>query len=196
MQSRIPGFHGEYLWELDIARMQLLALANAAPEQIYGWSPTEGTRSFSAVLVHIAVGNFGLLHFAGIPTSGGIDLYGNLQGDEFARTAAIVRENMARERTITEKQSVIDLLSRSFEAVQQSFGECSFDALEAAVDCFGERTTLRRVFLRMLTHTHEHMGQAIAYARTYGMAMPWPDPLKAFDSVPPAAELRKSSQAQ
>ncbi len=163
--------------------MQLLALAEAAPEQIYGWRPVDGSRPFSAVLVHIAVCNLGLLHLAGVRVPGGVGLYDDLRGDEMTRTAAMIRENMSLERTVTEKQSVVELLRRSFEAVQRSLTEASAGEIERPVACFGEQTTVRRVFLRMLAHTHEHMGQAIAYTRTYGLKMPWPDPLREFDSV-------------
>ena len=44
MSTRIPGFKGEYLWELDIAEKQLLALAEAITPERYGWRP-EGARS-------------------------------------------------------------------------------------------------------------------------------------------------------
>jgi len=58
--KRLPGFKGEYLWELDIAERQLLALAEAFPADRYGWHPAETARSVSEVLVHIAAGNLTL----------------------------------------------------------------------------------------------------------------------------------------
>jgi uncharacterized damage-inducible protein DinB len=186
--SRTPGFHGEYLWELDIPQTQLLALAAAVPEEKYGWSPAEGARSFSAVLVHIAAANFALLHLAGVRGPGGVDLYGPLQGDEFAQLAAIIRHNVSLEQTLTQKQEVIDLLRRSFESVRQAFTESSVKDLERIGHFFGEPATVRRVYLRMLAHTHEHMGQAIAYARSIGVAVPWPDPLKEFDAGMPVPD--------
>jgi len=183
MEPRIPGFRGEYLWELDIARIQLLDLAAAVPEEAYGWRPVEGTRPFSAVLVHIAAGNMALLHVAGRPLPGGVDLYGPLQGDALAELREMIRTNVSLERTLTEKQPVIDLLRRSFEAVQQSFTASSVEDLEKVGRFFGEQTTVRRVYLRILAHTHEHMGQAIAYARSNGVKLPWPDPLKEMDRI-------------
>lgn len=183
MSPRIPGFHGEYLWELDISRTQLLALAEAAPEALYSWSPAEGTRSFSAVLVHIAAGNLALLQMAGIRSPGGFDLYGPLEGDEFLQFVATIRKNVSLEGTLTAKQSVIDLLKQSFDAVQTCFTAAKAEDLETAGHFFGEQTTVRRVYLRILAHTHEHMGQAISYARCYGLKLPWPDPLKELDHV-------------
>jgi hypothetical protein len=183
MESRLPGFHGEYLWELDVPRIQLLALAAAAPEEMYGWRPADRARTFSAVLVHIAAGNIALLYLAGRPVPEGVDLYGHLEGEEFAKLAAMIRMNVSLERTLTNKQGVIDLLTRSFDAVQQTFKASSAETLEAAGHFFGEPTTVRRVYLRILAHTHEHMGQAIAYAKSYGLKIPWPDPLENLDRV-------------
>ena len=181
MPLRVAGFHGEYLWELDIAQMQLLALADAVPDAGYSWRPVDDARPFSAVLVHIAAGNFLLLHLVGMLPDSVADLYGPLDGDTFARFAAMIAKNVSLERTIQGKQPVLDLLSRSFDAIRQSFSQCSVEHLERIGNFFGEPTTVRRVYLRMLTHTHEHMGQAIAYARSYGIRVPWPDPLKSFD---------------
>jgi hypothetical protein len=108
--------------------------------------------------------------------SGGVDLYGPLEGDQLAQMAAMVRRNVSLEQTLTDKQSVIDLLRQSFDAVQQSFTACNVEDLKRTGEFLGKPATVRRVYLRMLAHTHEHMGQAIAYARSNGIRVPWPDP--------------------
>ena len=190
MNSRIPGFRGEYLWELDIPQTQLLALAEAVPAEMYRWRPVGGARAFSSVLVHIAAGNLALLRLVGARVAEQEDLYGLLPGDRPAQFAAMIRRNVALEQTLTQKQDVIDLLRRSLEAVRRSFTACSAGELDSTGDFFGELTTVRRVYLRMLAHTHEHMGQAIAYARASGINLPWPDPLKEFDRM--TADARSS----
>ena len=179
MGQRIPGFSGEYLWELDIAKEQLLALAEAVPEEGYGWRPVEDARTFSAVLVHIAATSFALLRYAAQPAEGA-DLYGPLPEDPLAMVAAIVRRNISLEKSLTGKREVIDLVTRSFDAAARALAACGGEQLERTGEFFGERTTVRRVYLRMLTHTHEHMGQAVAYARSCGIRVPWPDPLNEF----------------
>jgi uncharacterized damage-inducible protein DinB len=190
MNSRIPGFRGEFLWELEIAQTQLLALANAFPAEDYGWKPAEDARSFSRVLVHVAAGNFSLLRLAGFHAAESLDLYGPLEGEPLAQFAAVIRKNISLEKTVTEKQAVIDLLQRSFQAVSQSLTECGDEQLECAGEFFGGLTTVRRVCLRILAHAHEHMGQAIAYLRSNGIAAPWPDPLKLLDRIPAEAGTR------
>lgn len=177
MKPRIPGFPGEYLWELDIARNQLLALAESAPDSLYPWRPAADVRPFSAILVHIAAVNFGLLHIAGADAAA--DLYGALPADATARIMNMIRKNMELEQTVTAKPAVLDLLRRSFDAVAGAFEHASLDA---PGEFFGEPTTVRRLFLRILAHSHEHMGQAVAYTRTFGAPLPWPDPLKVMQA--------------
>lgn len=80
-----------------------------------------------------------------------------------------------------DKQHLLDLLKCSFDAIRQSFSQSRLEHLESIGNFFGEPSTVRKVYLRMLAHTHEHMGQAIAYARSYGIRAPWPDPLKRFE---------------
>ena len=190
MNSRIPGFRGEYLWELDIAQRQLTALGEAFPAELYGWRPAQDARSFSEVLVHVATGNFLLLRVAGVPAPAGFDIYGPHQGDRFTKFTALIRENLSMEKTVIEKRSVIDLLSRSFEAIRHSMVESSDEEIETTGEFFGEQTTVRRVYLRMLAHTHEHMGQAVAYARINGIRVPWADPLKELDRMTAEASSR------
>lgn len=184
MDPTTIGFPAEYLGEVDIARMQLLALADAAPQATYDWSPAVGARSFSAVLVHIAAVNFGLLRLAGAQYPESADFYGDLQSADPAQLAAMIRRNLALEQSVAGKAMVIAFLQRSFELLRQSFSAADLDR---PVEFLGQPSTVRRLYLRMLIHTHEHLGQAIAYARVSGMPIPWPDPLSALDAAAAAA---------
>jgi len=172
MGARIPGFKGEYLWELDIAERQLLLLAEAFPVERYAWRPTDA-RSVSEVLVHVAVGNFFLLSTIGIQPA--TDLYGQLEGDAIARMMAMVARNDSLEKSIADKTEVIALLKRSIDALRGAFTAATDDQLERQEMIFGEPSTVRRVYLRALTHMHEHMGQLIGYTRVMGLPAPWPD---------------------
>lgn len=183
MQQEIASFQQEYLAELEIAETQLLALAGAVPEESYGWSPVLGARSFSAVLVHIAVGNLLLLYRAGVRIPPVPNLYGSVEGEPVARVVAIIRKNVAMEGTIVAKSEVVDLLRRSFQAVAEAMEAVTPDDLEVRGNFFGKPEAVRRLYLRMLAHSHEHMGQAIAYVRSMGYKVPWPDPLRDLDRV-------------
>ena len=81
--------------------------------------------------------------------------------------------NESLEKSITDKAAVLALLRGSLEAVRTAFAEASDAELDRPEVFFGERTTVRRLYLRALCHMHEHMGQLIAYARAMGMPAPW-----------------------
>jgi uncharacterized damage-inducible protein DinB len=171
--TRLPGFKGEYLWELDIAERQLLALAEAFPPESYAWRLAATTRSVSEILVHIAAGNLTLLGIVGVEAAP--DLYGKLEGEVVPRMMAMIAKNDILEKSKTDKAAVVPLLRRSLDAVRTTFTQTPDAELERQDVFFGERTSVRRVYMRGLTHMHEHMGQLVAYTRALGMPAPWPD---------------------
>jgi uncharacterized damage-inducible protein DinB len=171
--ARLPGFKGEYLWEFDIAEKQLLVMAESFPPGRYGWRPAETARSVSEVLVHVAAGNLTLLGMVGIEAAP--DLYGQLERESVPRMMAMIARNGALEKDLTDKPAVVALLKRSLDAVRASFKAASDAELDRLGIFFGEETTVRRIYLRGLSHMHEHMGQLIAYTRAMGMPAPWQD---------------------
>jgi uncharacterized damage-inducible protein DinB len=173
MTTRIAGFRGEFLWELDIAERQLGAIAECIPVEQYDWRPVAQARSVSEVFVHVATGNFILLDVIGVAAP--VDLYAQVPADGHGRFQGLIRRNDELAANMGEKEAVVGLLKRSLQAVAQAFTEASDDELNRRLNFFGEETTVRRVYLRLLAHTDEHMGQMIAYLRFKGIAPPWPD---------------------
>jgi uncharacterized damage-inducible protein DinB len=45
--------------------------------------------------------------------------------------------------------------------------------LERRVEFFQRSTTADAVYLRLIIHCNEHMGQLVAYARMTGVTPPW-----------------------
>jgi len=170
---RIAGFQGEFLWELEIAERQLTALAQALPAEKYAWRPDPKARSVSEVFIHVAAGNFMLLEAVGTPAPS--DLYPDAPSQGEERVWSLVRRNDELEKTVCEKAAVASMLKSSLDSVRRSFEACDDAALDRGVHFFGEQTSVRRVFLRLLSHAHEHMGQMIAYLRMNGMLPPWSD---------------------
>jgi hypothetical protein len=74
-----------------------------------------------------------------------------------------------------EKDQVLSLLARALNSARETINRTEDRALDRSIAFFGESTTARRVYLRLLAHTHEHMGQLIGYMRVRGMPAPWPD---------------------
>jgi len=171
LSTHLAGFRGEYLSEFDLAEQQLLALAEAFPAERYGWRTAETARSVSEVLVHVAAGGLTLLALLGVEAAP--DLYGKPEGEYVARIMAMVARNESLEKSITDKTAVLAFLRRSLPAWRKAFAEASDAELDRPEMFFGERSTVRRLYMRGLCHMHEHMGQLIAYARAMGMPAPW-----------------------
>ena len=100
-----------------------------------------------------------------------------------AQWLALVRKSFELEQSVTGKVAVLELVKSSFDAVREAVMHADPEQLERIRDLFGELTTYRRVFLRILAHADEHMGQAIAYARAMGFHAPWPDPVKRMEEM-------------
>lgn len=173
MATRLAGFRGEFLWELDIATRQSVAMAEAVPADKYEWRPDRAARTIGEVFVHVATGNFLLLDVVGTPAPA--DLYPDLPAEGPMRFAGLMGRNDELAGGAGDKSAVSALLKRSLRFVDESFRRTSEDELNRPLHFFGEETTVRRVYLRLLAHNHEHMGQMIAYLRFNGIAPPWPD---------------------
>ncbi len=164
------GFRGEYLEEWRVPSTQIVQLAEAIPAEKYSWRPAAGVRSISEVYLHIALGNFLLLDIAGVKAPD--DLYRSVAPGG-KRAEAIVAKNNELEKSVKDKRQVIDLLKRSFTAVKDNFSKSDEAKLNQPVDFFGTKTTVRGIYLRILAHNNEHMGQSVAYARMNGIVPPW-----------------------
>ncbi len=114
-----------------------------------------------------------LLEWVGmkVPT----DLYSELPDEPESRMWAIVKINDELERSVRQKDKILSLLSRALLTAREKMISTDNAMLERTLSFFGEPTTVRRVFLRLLAHTHEHMGQLVAYTRMRGLPAPWPD---------------------
>ncbi len=173
MPERISGFRGEFLWEWDIAVRQLTQLASAFPEDDYEWRPDTSARCVSEIFVHVACGTFMLLEQLGIEAPR--DLFPGVPEPAEERFWAFLRRNDEMESAVRGKQAVISLLGRALDSAREAISRTNDAELERSLFFFRENTTVRRVFLRLLAHTHEHMGQLIGFMRTRGIPAPWPD---------------------
>jgi len=146
------GYDGEWM---HVSR-QLVELADAIPAQKYGWRPRPGVRSVSEAIMHIAVTNYGLLHVAGpkLPPEWKPSL----------------------ETAVTAKPEVIGWLKRSLDAVKAEHQQVTPAELQRKVADPQNNyrgATVDGMYLRILVHANEHMGQLVAYARMNGIIPPW-----------------------
>ena len=64
-------------------------------------------------------------------------------------------------------------MKASFEHVRNAIKNAPEADLSKAIKLFGQDSTTRQAMMVVATHDHEHLGQAIAYARMNGVVPPW-----------------------
>ena len=142
------GYDGEW----GVVSRQLIALAEATPAGKYSWRPGPGVRSTGEVYMHIAIANFYLLSVTGVKEP---------------------EVSVDMEKTVTSKADVIDWLKRSLDAVSTARAHLKPGDLQRKVSIYGKTVTVDGMYLRIIVHDNEHMGQLIVYARMNGIVPPW-----------------------
>jgi uncharacterized damage-inducible protein DinB len=152
--DELEGLWQGYDGEWGHVSRQLVALAEATPADKFSWRPAQRVRSMSEVYMHIALANFYLLSVTGPKMP-----------------ADIKAENM--ESAVTAKSGVIDWLKRSLEAVKTAHAKMTPGELQRKVKVNDRDATVDGMYLRIIVHANEHMGQLVAYARMNGIVPPW-----------------------
>ncbi len=154
-----PTFKQVFLNRLDDTEKKLVSLAEAMPEEKYSWRPSEGVRSVSEVFMHEAGANIFFTTFIGVKPPAGFD--------------------PKAEKTVTAKAKVIEALKNSFAHVRDSVTNLSEADFSKPTKVMGQTLTYEEALFIMANHMHEHLGQAIAYARMNGVVPPWSKPKEA-----------------
>jgi uncharacterized damage-inducible protein DinB len=154
LRAQVPeGIWQGYDGEWRHVSSQLIALAEATPAEKFLWRPVAGVRSTSEVYMHIVAANFYLLSVTG------------------PKMPADWKDDM--ERTVTSKAEVIKWLKRSLEAVKTAHAVASPTDLQRRVKIADREATVDGMYLRIIIHDNEHMGQLVAYARMSSVVPPW-----------------------
>ena len=144
------GYEGEW----GHVSSQLVALAEATPAEKFTWRPGPGVRSTSEVYMHIVLANFYLLSVTGPK------MPADLSSPDL-------------EKTVTDKAEVINWLKRSLDAVKVAHAAAKPADLRRKVKIQGVDADVDGMYLRIIVHANEHMGQLVAYARMNGIVPPW-----------------------
>ncbi|HEV3077883.1 MAG TPA: DinB family protein [Thermoanaerobaculia bacterium] len=142
------------LRQIVAAQEKLVALAEAMPADKYGWRPGEGVRSVGEVFMHVASANFYLPTFWGAKIPAGVD-----------------PRNLEKEGA--DKAKTVAALKQSFDFVHQAITALPDSDLNKPIKIFGRDAIVAEAMLGIASHDHEHLGQAIAYARMNGVVPPW-----------------------
>jgi uncharacterized damage-inducible protein DinB len=160
MSGEPRGFRGDFLGQLSYLEKKIVDLENAVPEAKYSWSPSKDVRTISQVYSHVAYENYMFAKIAGIVPPADIPL-------------ASMEDGMKWEKASTDKKTIHNQLTKSFDFVKAGVRNLSDAKLDNVVDFFGMKMSVRGVLMAMLGHIHEHLGQSIAYARSVGVVPPW-----------------------
>jgi uncharacterized damage-inducible protein DinB len=152
-EDPLAGLWQGYAGEWEHTSSQLIALAEATPAEKFAWRPAVGVRSTSEVYMHIVTANFWLLSVTG------------------PKMPADLKEDA--EKTVTSKEDVIRWLKRSLDAVKKAHLKETPQHLAVKVNIEDRHSTVDWIYLRIIIHANEHMGQLVAYARMTGVVPPW-----------------------
>jgi len=151
-----PSYDMKAQAALDLQQLQqkFTSLAEAIPQEKFTWRPGEGVRSISEIFLHVAGSGFFF------PTMKGAAPAPGFNPKDF-------------EKSTTDKAKVVEWLNKSFAydiAPVQSMSNAQF---AAPVPKLGPDANEGDVVYLMVTHAHEELGIAIAYARSVGVVPPW-----------------------
>lgn len=138
--------------ESHLGRRTIL-LAEAIPAESYDWRPAEGVRSVAELFKHVASSYYWF----------GVQLGAEKPAD------------LPEWDELESKQEILDALAASMDFARTTVSGLTPEDLDQEIDFFGRATTQGELVLNLMTHGSEHLGQAIAYARSIGVAPPWSD---------------------
>jgi uncharacterized damage-inducible protein DinB len=141
---------------LDLERVQkkFVDLANAVPADKLTWRPSADSRSFAEVFLHVAGERYGILGMMGAtaPT--------DFNGKTF-------------EKSTTDRAKIVAELNRSWEFTQKAINGMSNADFAKLLPKLAPQANAGDVVYILVGDAHEHLGQAVAYARENGIVPPW-----------------------
>ena len=151
----------EFVGQTEFIQGRLSQLAGAMPESTFEWRPTDGVRSVSEVYLHAAFANYICVTMTGgsVPEDVGFVMDFSKANDWDTQT--------------TDKAAVIEKMNQSFDILKKRIGELNQEDLDREVEVFGMTMSVRNFIISMIAHSHEHLGQGIAYARMNDVTPPW-----------------------
>jgi len=142
------------LEDLEDLQKKFTSLAEAIPADQYTWRPAPDVRSVAEILLHVAGTN---LQFA----------------SALATVPAPFELPKGYERSTTEKAKIVAQLNQSFDFAHAAIEQMANIDFKKPMTQFGPDANAGDIVYLIVTHTHEHLGQAIAYARIKGVVPPW-----------------------
>ena len=149
------GIRAEMIANMMDAGNKIQELAGAVPDGKYNWKPAKDVRSTGQVFLHVVAANY---------------LFPSLIG---RATPMTMEEIMKLDTQTMEPAKVRQMLKESYDFATKAIADTPDSELEAEMDFFGHKMTKRAGLLLLCSHSHEHLGQAIAYVRSNNITPPW-----------------------
>jgi uncharacterized damage-inducible protein DinB len=145
---------GQALLDLESVQKKFVDLANALPADKLTWRPTPDSRSFAEVFLHVAGERYGILGMMGATKPAGFN------GKTF-------------EKSTTDRTQIIEELNKSWGFAQGAIQHMSNVDFAKLLPELGPQANAGDVVYLLVADAHEHLGQAVAYARENGIVPPW-----------------------
>lgn len=145
---------GQSLLDLEAVQKKFVALAEALPQDKFTWKPAEGTRSFAELFLHVAGERYFILGL-GVATPPA-----DFNGKTF-------------EKSTTDKAKIIDDLNKSWDFTKATIDGMTNADFAKLLPKLGPQANDGDVVYILVADAHEHLGQAVAYARMNGIVPPW-----------------------
>ena len=142
------------LLDLEGVQKKFVALANTVPADKLTWRPTADSRSFAEVFLHVAGERYGILGMMGVERPAGFD-------------------GQALEKSTTDRAQIVAELNKSWEFAQKAINSMSNADFAKLLPKLGPQANAGDVVYILVGDAHEHLGQAVAYARENGIVPPW-----------------------
>lgn len=149
------GVRGEMLMSMMDAGGKIQELAGAIPDGKYTWKPSKDVRSTGQVLLHVVAANYMLPSLMGVKPPMGMD------------------ELMKLDSQTMEPARIRQMLKESYAFASKVITDTPDSDLDTQLEFFGQKMSKRAAMLILVSHSHEHLGQTIAYARSNNITPPW-----------------------
>jgi uncharacterized damage-inducible protein DinB len=142
------------LLDLEAMNKKFVSLAEAVPAEKFNWHPSDDTRTFAQLFLHVSGERYGFLGLLGAQKPDYIDF-------------------KTYETSTTDKAKIIAELNKSWEFARDTIGKMTNADFNVAQPKLGPDANKGDVIYLLVADNHEHLGQAISYARMNGIVPPW-----------------------
>jgi len=149
------GIRGEMIESIKDAGGKIQELSTAIPDSKYTWKPSKDVRSTGQVFLHVVQANYMLPSFFGVQPTMSMDDLAKLDSQTM------------------EPAKIRQMLKDSYAWAEKAVADTPDAELDTQTEFFGMKMTKRAAMLILTSHSHEHLGQLIAYARSNNVVPPW-----------------------